>query len=29
LVGGYGEGSSTQRNLVVTNIEAFVEVPLV
>lgn len=29
IVGGYGEGSSTQRNLVVSNIEAFVQVPLV
>lgn len=29
LAGGYGEGSSTQRNLVVNNIEAFVDVPLV
>ena len=29
LVGGFGEGSSTQRNLVVSNIEAYVEVPLV
>jgi len=29
LVGGFGEGSSTQRNLVVANIEAYVEVPLV